>query len=165
MDTDEDTDADLRAFADVADVLAGRARLPLDDGASKMLSLLLSHGSTDALITIERFVVHYGPQKRRSPSRYYRRLGPSVVSELLERAALKSVLNPVVLGLPAGELPRTAFSSYQSRLIWIVPAKESVRIIVRPSPEPSQTLFVLPAPDAGPLALRELPAFAPVSTG
>jgi hypothetical protein len=68
----ENLDADDRAFAQLHEVLEGRRRLRLDGASSKMLRLILG-GNTDTVITPERFVVHFGAQKQRLPSRYYRR--------------------------------------------------------------------------------------------
>jgi hypothetical protein len=72
---------------------------------------------------------------------------------------------PLVIGLPAGEVSRMpgAFPqwSYEPKLVWIVPADESVKIIVRASPERWQVPFVQAVPADGPLVLRELPDWAP----
>jgi hypothetical protein len=156
-----DLNAEARAFGQVREVLAGRLRVPLDAGSSKVLFILF-RSATDAVVTPDVFGVHFGPQKRRRPFSYFRSLAPAVVSELLDRAALESVAEPLIIGLPAGDVARVPGYpawSFDAKLVWIVPAAE-VKIVVRHSPERWSAPFVRPIPTDGPLALRELPDWA-----
>ena len=160
----ENLDADVGAFAQVHEVLNGKRRLRLDGTASKMLRIMLGR-DTDTVITPERFVVHFGPQKQRLPFRYFRRLAPRMMSELLERGAVHTVGGPVVIGLPSSSVPKVpgAFPewSYEPKLVWVVPGADVVKVIVRKSPERWTVPVVQPIPVEGPLALRELPEWAP----
>jgi hypothetical protein len=160
----DDLDVDVRAFDRLREVLEGRWRPRLDGTSSKTLRVVLGAREADASITPERFIIHFGAQKQRSPSSYYRRLAPGVVSEILERASIDSVAGPLVIGLPAGEVPSmgTFFEwAYGPKLVWIVPAERSVKVVVRASPERWRAPFTRPVPGEGPLALRELPEWAP----
>jgi len=160
----ENLDADLRAFAQVHQVLHRKRRLRLDGAASKMLRIMLG-GDTDTVITPERFVVHFGPQKQRRPCCYFRRLAPRMMSGLLECGAVHTVVDPVVIGLPASSVPKVpgAFPEwpYEPKLVWVVPGADVVKVIVRKSPERWAVPVIQPIPVEGPLALRELPEWAP----
>ena len=159
-----DLGADERAFTEVGEVLDGRRRFRLDGASAKMLRLILGGADTDTVITPERFVVHFGPQKQRLPSRYFRHLAPRVMSELLERAALDAVSGPVVIGLPGGDVPMVSDFprwSYESKLLWIVAAGDVVRLSVRRSREAWREPFAQAVPPEGPLALLELPEWTP----
>ncbi|MBS2018007.1 MAG: hypothetical protein JST00_34340 [Deltaproteobacteria bacterium] len=161
----DDLGADARAFQELHDVLSGKRRLGLDGASSKMLRIILGGGDTDTVITPERFVVHFGPRRQRVPSRYSLRLAPRMMSELLARAAIEAVEGPVVVGLPAGTVPKTtgAFPewSYDARLIRVVPGTDAVKVIVRGSPEQWTRPLVQPVPKEGILEPRELPEWAP----
>jgi hypothetical protein len=163
--TRDDLEADERSFTDVREVLAGRQRFHLDAASSKMLRVVLSQGSVDAQITLARFIVDFGKQKRRHPFCCERRLAPPVVSELLTRAAVESVREPLVIGLPAGTVQeisrRYPAWDYDPKLVWIVPTDANIKVIVRNSPERSALPFVDVVPNEGALALRELPEWSP----
>jgi hypothetical protein len=161
----ENLDADERAFAQLQEVLNGKRRLRLDGRSSKMLRIMFGGRDTDAVITPERFVVHFGTQKQRLPSRYFRRLAPRMMSYLLERASIEAVTGPVVIGLPARHVPDAAgaFAEWwhEAKLVWVVPGAEVVKVIVRKGPERWARSFVQPVPNEGPLVVRELPDWAP----
>ncbi len=127
--------------------------------------IMLGGGDTDTVITPERFVVHFGPQKQRLPSRYFRRLSPRMMSALLERAAIDAIAGPVVIGLPASTVPKMTGVfpewSYEAKLVWVVAEADVVKVIVRKSPERWTVPFVQAVPKEGPLALGELPEWAP----
>src|SRR5262249_4641525 len=118
--TSESLDADERAFDDLREVLDGRQRFRLDGASSKMLRTILGGASdTETVITPDRCSVHFGRQKQRLPSSY-RRLAPRVVSELLERAAIQAVRDPMVIGLPHEAVPMVSDFpswSYEARLV------------------------------------------------
>jgi hypothetical protein len=158
---DADRAADERAFDRLREVLAG-ARAPLDPRASKVLRLILG-GDHDLEITRARFAVHLESTRSRYPQEYFRRLSPPVVSFFLERVGVASVPRPLVFGLPAGKVgpPDDAAEwSYPGKRVWIVPG-DAVKVVVRTSPEPHEAPFVSGIPTEGPLALRELPLYAP----
>jgi hypothetical protein len=107
----EDLAADARAFDELEKVLDGKRRTRLDDRSSKMLRVLLS-GDTDAEITSAQFTVHFGPQRRRKPSTYFRRLAASALSELLARAGcLAHVLGAVWLQRVIENSSKCSFAS------------------------------------------------------
>jgi hypothetical protein len=161
----ENLDADKRAFQQLHEVLSGKRRLGLDGASSKMLRIVLGGRDTDTVITPETFVVQFGPKKQRLPSRYFRRLSPRMMSELLGRASINAVEGPLVVGLPAGNVPKAigAFPewSYDAKLVWIVPGADAVRVMVRKSSERWRQPFAQPIPTEGAFVLRELPEWAP----
>lgn len=145
--------ADDDAFAAVQAVLAGELHVELDGGSSKMLQILLDT-ATNAVITPGSFVVHFHEVERRRPARYFSRLAPPVLGELLRRAGLGRVDESVVLELPAGDVPRfEQFPAwkYASRLVWIDASPVAVNLAVRPG-SLLLTPRVLPIPIDGPLA-------------
>lgn len=161
---DESADlADARAFGQLLEVLAGRLRLPLDGRSSKMFRILFG-GSNDGVVTSEGFAIHFGPQKQRRPNTYFLQTVPPIASELLDRASIASVREPLVIGLPPGKVAKTdGFPAwpYEAKVVWVVPGDGAVKLAVRPSPERWHAPFVHTIPPSGPLALHELPEWAP----
>jgi hypothetical protein len=180
---DELDDGGERAFDWVKQILDGGPRVPLGFG-SKMLCIVLGgdfeesetvEAGANVELTQKAFEVHFPPQKRRRPSSYFRSLALPVVSELMTRAALRRVTRSVVVGVPAGRVPRLGSEaiaegtepgfpawSYGPKLVWIVPGMDIVRLFVRPAPEPWRRSWSDEIPVDGPLALPpELPPWAP----
>ncbi|OJY31053.1 MAG: hypothetical protein BGO98_45020 [Myxococcales bacterium 68-20] len=160
----EDLDAEVRAFARLQDVLAGRLRVPLDGSSSMMFRIMVEGPASDALVTPDVVAVHVGPRRRRRPLRYSCRLVTAVASELLDRSSVRSLSSPLIVGLPAGDVARIdSFPSwsYDAKLVWIAPADAAVKIVVRTSPERWRAPFSQPVPSDGPLALGELPPWEP----
>jgi rubredoxin len=156
---------DERAFHVLGDVLAG-TRVPLDACTSKTMLVVLDV-DTDTLVTPSAFLVHRGTQKQRRPLSYSRRFAPAIVSELMWRANVERVTSPIVIGLPAGNVPKVPlFStwSYAAVLVWLVPSPSAVKLIVRRSPEAWREPYVRDIPSEGPFALRELPEWCPAKT-
>lgn len=157
----DEPDAD--PFERVHEVLAGRLRVPLGPRTVVFFYPLFFAGSNDAVVTRERFTVQFGPPKPRRPQRYHLDAAPSIVSEVLARAGVEAVCEPRVLGLPPAEVSVAGLRTwpYESKLVWVVPGAEVVKLVVRPSAEPLLQPFDEPIPADGPLALRELPEWTP----
>lgn len=121
---------------------------------------LILGAETDCIVTQTAFSVHFGPKRQRHPNTYYRRVGPRIVSELLSRARVQNVTRPIVIGLPAGDVPGFAKArvwSYSPTTAWIVPSEEAVTIVVRRSPTHWRLPYVGAIPSHGSLALVALP--------
>jgi len=156
------TPADEHAFDDVCRVIRGERRIALGRSA-KMLRIVLGTGNTDMLSDRARFVVEIH-ERRRRPLQDFRRLAPAVVSELLIRTSMDAVFEPTVVGMPAGTVPATLENggwSYPNKLVWFVPTTTSLKVIVRDATYANLIAATSPIPLDGPLALRELPSWAP----
>lgn len=124
---------DEQAFARLQEVLAGRARVPLDTASAKLLRVVLG-GDTNAVVTAAQLVIHFSGVEARFPLCYMRRLAPAAVQALLDRAGLVRLAEAAVIRLPAGEVPAVENFrgwSHAGRRVWIVPGADLVRIAVR----------------------------------
>ncbi len=147
-----------RAYELTKCVLAGGARFELDAGSTRVMRLIFG-AETDCVVTQAAFSVHFGPTRQRYPNTYYRRVGPRIVSELLTRAHVQYVTRPMVIGLPAGDVPGFATTrpwSYAPTTVWIVPSPTAIRLIVRRSLTEWRLPYVGAIPTHGALALVEL---------
>jgi hypothetical protein len=149
----DDPTPDIQAFAQLKQVLRGELRVPLDGTSSKMLRQMCDHHATIAIITSEKFVGY----SERSRQRIIRRVSPRAISALLERAKIDvPVERPLVIGLPEDIVVCTdGFPewSYKSKLVWLVPGEDAVKIAVRDSVERWVVAFHQDVPLDGPLAL------------
>lgn len=129
-----------------------------------MLRLMFEACGTDTTISQHTFSVHYGFQRGRSASGYYRRLAPPAVSAILSKAAVTSVIERCVLGIPgesvpvAGDFPEW---EHKAKLVWVLPDEHQVRVLVRNAIEPLGAPFRRDVPASGSLAIPE-PATAPL---
>lgn len=157
VDDLDDPQPDEAAFEVLNDVLDGRRRVEPD---AKMLWILLGDGR-DATITRDEFVVHFGPMKRRRPLGYYRRFGPGVLSYILERGGVSNVSAPIVIGLPATDLPRLSKGGGPGHrgplTVWVVRTTRSVRVVVRAAIKEWRAAYSGPIPPSGLLALPDPP--------
>jgi hypothetical protein len=172
------------AFERVQACLAGGPRAQLTPAASKALLFVLggrlfehwSHSPpADAEITETSFDVYFDLRRSKRPSPYFPSLAFPVVSELMTRAGLAAVRQAIVAGLPAGAVPSVPYAampdfesppypgwSYGSKLVWIVPGTDMVRLVVRPWPEGGDRPWSKEPPADGPLALPPaLPQWEP----
>jgi hypothetical protein len=167
---DETVGADERAFDRLWAILAGRRLFaPLDGGSSKMLRSLVRGSGTDSVITRDRFVVSFESRRTVLPASYPRSFAPRVLNELLSRARASRVTEPTLIGLPAREVgvaanpvrsdgssyPAYPALVYDSKLVWIVPSTDVVKVVVRNAAESVPWPYVRDIPSEGPLALPE----------
>ena len=135
----------MTTLARVHAVLGGE-RVPLDDGATKVLSFMLREPlGCDAWIT-DQLVVQLGPHS--ANHRYRPELAPTIVSWLLDHAPARH--------LPAGTMPYWGGApkrwSYGPSNVWIAPDVERVMIMIRDASDPA---------DRAPLPLPPPPIEAP----
>jgi hypothetical protein len=160
----------------VIDLDTGTSRLA--EGAEISSRLGLGARGVEAEITRTTFVVHFSSRRSGRPSSYVRSNAPSMVSELMTLANLQMVTRSIVVGLPAGhvsvvggkvlpEFPVPSYPawSYGPKLVWIVHDTDTVRLVVRPGPEPWRHPWSNEPPVDGPFALPlELPPWTPEGT-
>ena len=147
-------------FALVHEVLAGRRIVPLSGGASKILFFMLrSDTGCDTEIDAGGFYTRFHGRKYRDSD--YTILAPSVVSQLMAWARIKSATGSLTSVLPPHHMPALpdwpAAWAFGPMRIWLVPDPDCVKIFVRP-PTAGDGLLDGPPPLPAPIPPKRLVA-------
>ena len=146
------TAEDDNAFERVLEVLAGARKPELGLGEKKMARILWSP-PTDVIVAQDRFEMQWVTHPRRRPHRYFPRLAPGTVFELMRRLGVDRIEEPVV-----GVVQRSPDDWLGERFgpvaVWVVPGSAEIRVFFRAIPNDDHAP-TRPIPEEGPWALPE----------
>jgi hypothetical protein len=130
-------------------VLRGDARPELDDASAEALATVLTD-ETNSFVRKNEFVSFVGERSHSERTLHAMTAAPAVLGEILRRAEVDGPIeDSVVLGIPGFSLGARTVAN---RMVWLVPLRNGIEIIVRPGPGTLSAPFT-----------RSLPSNMPIS--